>query len=367
MPARRNLFPGSNTCYGYHSFYEYLATADCRRKLIIKGGPGTGKSSLMKKVGEHFLARGAAIEYHWCSSDPQSLDGLVVRGKNGFCLLDGTAPHVTDPSCPGAYDEVVNMGSFWNGAALRRGRGEIEELTGDIGGCFSHAYLRLQEAHAAVLQYVLYIKEAIDEAKLLPPLRIMAEDYLSACPTGTGIQRHLFAAAVGPEGVIHHMDTVCDAATPVFAVRGATGTGPQLLFDMVLQQSEWRGIALEVFHCPFDPRYIDAVLAPGGPLLLNLSPLAADYESRLIKPRYERWLDLDSLLSPARLATARRPAEAAWERCGQSLFEATELLAAARQKHDALEAYYTAAMDFERMNMATDHLLAELDDFWREK
>ena len=46
----RHLFPGGNTSKGFYSFYRYvLSQDDAKRILCIKGGPGTGKSQLMKK------------------------------------------------------------------------------------------------------------------------------------------------------------------------------------------------------------------------------------------------------------------------------------------------------------------------------
>lgn len=90
----RNVFPGGNTSYGFYSFYQYVISQDtARRKFCIKGGPGTGKSTLMKKVGEFFNSKGYDIEYHHCSSDNNSLDGVVIKGLN-VAIVDGTSPHV---------------------------------------------------------------------------------------------------------------------------------------------------------------------------------------------------------------------------------------------------------------------------------
>lgn len=90
----KNLFPGGNTSKGFYSFYRYiLKQNEARRIFCIKGGPGTGKSSLMKKIGSYFYDKGYDIEYHHCSSDNNSLDGVVIKPLN-VALLDGTAPHV---------------------------------------------------------------------------------------------------------------------------------------------------------------------------------------------------------------------------------------------------------------------------------
>ncbi|HYE83630.1 MAG TPA: hypothetical protein VEG39_15865 [Clostridia bacterium] len=50
-----------------------------------------GKSSLMKTITEEFVKQGYDAEFHYCSSDNKSLDGLVIKKAN-VALIDGTAP-----------------------------------------------------------------------------------------------------------------------------------------------------------------------------------------------------------------------------------------------------------------------------------
>ena len=45
--------------------------------MIIKGGSGIVKSSFMKKLGESMIEKGFDVEYHHCSSDNNSVDGVV--------------------------------------------------------------------------------------------------------------------------------------------------------------------------------------------------------------------------------------------------------------------------------------------------
>ena len=45
------------------------------------------------------LNMGYDVEFMHCSSDNNSLDGVVIPAIN-VALLDGTAPHVVDPKIP---------------------------------------------------------------------------------------------------------------------------------------------------------------------------------------------------------------------------------------------------------------------------
>jgi Cdc6-like AAA superfamily ATPase len=88
----KKVFPGCNTSQGFYSFYDYIIPPDATRILIIKGGPGVGKSTFMRHIAEAMVERGFDAEYHCCSSVNGSLDGVVFP-QIGVALIDGTAPH----------------------------------------------------------------------------------------------------------------------------------------------------------------------------------------------------------------------------------------------------------------------------------
>jgi polynucleotide 5'-kinase involved in rRNA processing len=87
----RYLFPGSNTPEGFYSFYEEgLKGLD--KVFILKGGPGVGKSTLMRKIGQTMLERGYDLDFWQCSSDCDSIDGVIIPALS-LAVIDGTAPH----------------------------------------------------------------------------------------------------------------------------------------------------------------------------------------------------------------------------------------------------------------------------------
>lgn len=86
-------FLGANSPGGFHSLYEgWMEESAAGACYILKGGPGCGKSTLMKEIGKTMEAAGWAAEYIWCSGDPDSLDGVRFPEKN-VAIADGTAPH----------------------------------------------------------------------------------------------------------------------------------------------------------------------------------------------------------------------------------------------------------------------------------
>ena len=87
-------FLGANSPAGFYSLYDHLLPPERARAIyILKGGPGCGKSTLMRKIGAWAEESGLETEYILCSGDPDSLDAVVFPDK-AAAIVDGTAPHV---------------------------------------------------------------------------------------------------------------------------------------------------------------------------------------------------------------------------------------------------------------------------------
>lgn len=119
-------------------------TMEVPRRILIKGRPGTGKSTFLRKIGAAAVARGYQTEIYHCSLDPDSLDMVIVR-ELGFCLLDSTAPHEYFPSREGdeildLYRECVEPGTDEaNAEELRRLQGAYKELVIQALSCLREA------------------------------------------------------------------------------------------------------------------------------------------------------------------------------------------------------------------------------------
>ena len=99
--ARICYYLGANAPTGFYSLYDQMLDPEKARDIrILKGGPGCGKSTLMKQVGRAMEERGHSVEYIRCSGDPDSLDAVVIPAL-GAAVVDGTAPHVVEPHYPG--------------------------------------------------------------------------------------------------------------------------------------------------------------------------------------------------------------------------------------------------------------------------
>lgn len=96
---------GSLSSKGAHDFIPSI-TKTLKRRILIKALPGTGKSTMMKALGNEAEKRGIDVLYGWCGLDVGSID-LVQFPELSVCLFDATEPHVYDADREG--DEILNL------------------------------------------------------------------------------------------------------------------------------------------------------------------------------------------------------------------------------------------------------------------
>lgn len=106
---------------------DYLPsiTSRVKRRILMKGLSGTGKSTMLKTLGKEAEQRGIDVQYGWCGLDPNSVD-LLLFPELSVCLFDATLPHEYDPERPG--DEILDL------VSLVAENAEAEEAVQEIDG-----------------------------------------------------------------------------------------------------------------------------------------------------------------------------------------------------------------------------------------
>lgn len=79
------------------------------RRFLLKGLPGTGKSTLMRALGKEAESRGVNVLYGWCGLDPVSVDVLLFP-ELSISIVDATPPHVYDRESE--RDEIIDIAAF---------------------------------------------------------------------------------------------------------------------------------------------------------------------------------------------------------------------------------------------------------------
>lgn len=340
----RHLFPGNNTSQGFFSYFAYiLPLPQTKRFYCLKGGPGVGKSTLLKHIGDRMALEGFDLEYMHCASDPDSLDGLVIPAL-GVALVDGTAPHVTDPVYPAAVDEIVNLGEYWDDEGIRENRDEIVRISGENKQQYKHAYKYLAAAKSLMDDVTETLELVTDKAGALSQARNIINNELSQIPiTGKmGSIRRLFASAITPSGVVYHLDSLSNCATKVYLIQNLWGIGVHELLEKVTAEAVFRGLDVERYYSPLAPdTRIEHVFIPELKVAFISEPVGYSWnhvgDSVIDMTQYT-----DKLLTDAQIEAI----DFSSKNYHTLIAQAVSALSRTKKLHDELEAYYIPHMNF---------------------
>jgi hypothetical protein len=352
----KHLFPGGNTSLGFFSYYSNIITQEEADKLIIiKGGPGVGKSTFMKRIGEEMLKKGYDVELLHCSSDNNSLDGVKIPELK-VAFIDGTSPHVVDPKSPGAVDEILNFGEFWNEAGIRVHKQDIIKVNKEIGQIFARGYKYLKAAYALYEDSAAINSEAMNKGEVnLSVSKLMEELFAGkVISKEEGKQRCLFASAITPKGFCNYLDTIL-ITDKVYEIKGGIGTGEEKILEKIKTAAIERGFYVEAYYCALNPYKLEHLVIPA----LNVAFTTTNYYHSSNKNKFVS-IDMQQFLNPKILACYK-------DDLYQNLNEMNDLLSIAlltinRAKvlHDQLETYYIPNIDFEAINKCFDKTMARV-------
>jgi len=353
----KRVFPASNTGRGFYSFFDYIAGPEIKRVYVVKGGPGTGKSTLMRRISDEAIARGFDVEFHHCSSDPGSLDGLVIP-QVGTALLDGTKPHMYDPKFPGVVDEIINLGECLNAAGLRQHAEAIKAASIEGSRRYQSVYRYLRAARRIYENLEEKNKGMQDWGWVNQESDRLCKEILGGVPVAgrPGRQRHLFISALTPEGPVTHVDSLLEANARTVIIEGQPGTGKSTLLAKLADAAAERGYEVEVYHNPVDPVRLQHVLIPKLDVLVatrtELFPLPINGQNPVI--------DLDRGLDPDQLTNLQEELAIDHRTFHLLLETAISLLSRAREGHRELEKYYEPNIDFAGLDRLAERLLTEI-------
>ena len=373
--ATSTYFAGANTAGGFFSFYpEIFDERSLARLYVIKGGPGSGKSSLMRRLLRLGGEAGLCTEAYLCGSDPASLDAAIICGAGGrVAMIDATSPHAYDPRYPGAVTHLFDCGAFWDEGALSSHREAITVLADAKSAAYKRAY-RYLAALGGVRRDIRRLgEEALDVAKMRAACRRFALGLKGRDAHGRG---EVPATATAPAAwsakktdvpkLAYPTETVRKCANcfsmrmegeldiePTFTtvtVTDSFGVAPAFLSAMVAELSSAGIFAARIVDC-VEPDIIRALVLPAQKLRIICTERPIDGAAKNF--------NMTRFLGREALAASRNKRSFA-RRCAASLAEgANQAFADAGECHFALEDIYVAAMDFNALTAAADPVLAQ--------
>lgn len=340
MNDSAHIFLGANSGGGFFSLYEQLLGGRLDDLLIIKGGPGCGKSSFMRTVAKQLSATGWEPIYVNCSGDPDSLDGVLFPAQR-VGLVDGTSPHVLEPDYTVAAERYLDLTRFYDVEATKARRGEIVAHSDAYRAAYAEAYHVLRAADALESERRAAVHAAMDFDALSRRLDSALRRELRGKGAGRGRMDRAFLGGMTHKGELCRFDTVEALCPRVYALADSYGLAATALARLCDAAAE---AGYDVLACPNPdrPAELHHVLLPAAGLAFVTSTARLPYEGEA----YRR-VRVDAM-AEAKLDRAEKAKLRLTGRIGRCLRdEATELLRRAKREHDALEAAYNPCVDFD--------------------
>lgn len=352
----KSVLLGANTARGFVSFYDQILVPKAKYLGIIKGGPGTGKSTFMRKIGEKISQAGFQIEELRCSSDQDSLDGIVVRGQ-GIALVDGTRPHIIEPRYPGCLDEIINFGEFWDRDAICARQNEIVALSQEISERYARIYRLLAAANQLSLDWSASHNQLLDSKGINQVAEDLAASFSGLPVARSGVERHLFASSLSPKGYVHYLESILGPLTEVYVLKDTYSCSAHSVLERLLAAAKTRGLFVEVYHCALEPQRIEHLVIEELSLGFSTASIHHDYI-----PDGAELVDLDQFVD---LGKVKEAAFLGQQKETEKLITswAAGELGRIKALHDELEGCYFPHMDFagtERVLQRTLDRICEL-------
>lgn len=353
----RNYFAGGNTARGFYSLYE-SCLSDLNRLYILKGGPGTGKSSLMKEIGKYWVDKGYDIEYLHCSSDNDSIDGVkILELRVG--IVDGTAPHVIEPKAPGAVEEYINLGEAWDTQKLTSQKETIIKLSNEISEAFNTAYRTFGEALKIHDDWEKIYIENMDFDKANELTKKLIRKFFGRMSLNKPADvKHRFLGAATPKGAVDFVPNLTEDVSKRYFIKGRPGSGKSTMLKKLASEAENRGFDVEVYHCGFDPHSLDMVIV--RELGIAIFDSTAPHEYFPSRDGDEIIDMYGTIIAAGTDEIFAEKIEVYSKQYKDKMKEAISYLAKAKSLHDELEEIYIKAMDFRVVNQFKDKIQEEI-------
>ncbi len=341
-------FAAANTANGFHSHFSKIFNArTLDRIVILKGGPGTGKSTLMIRLWLLAKERGYSRDTYLCSSDTGSLDAVFLPELK-LAVVDGTSPHTLEPICPGAVETLFDCGAFWDVSRLKRDRELFFDLIAQKNEAYRSAYRFLKSAGAFFSEEREKRALGIDTEKMASAAERLFQKTVGR---GKGFTKTLRQISAFSGGGLIRLPSLERRSDTHVSIRYASGTG-SLFLSQILRLAQSAQAPVEISFSLLRPGEPEAVYFPVERVLFSLTDAQDETADQVV--------NMDRFLSK-NVCREHRNQLRLYRKLGEDCAaQAANCFARAAAVHASLESRYVAAMDFHALADAWEKQLETL-------
>lgn len=339
-----DTFLSANTAKGFVSLYSDFLKG--KRQYIIKGGPGTGKSTMMKNIGAYAENEGEDVEYIHCSSDPDSLDGVWLKEHN-VTVCDGTAPHILEPENVGCLGGIVNITDCWDEQALEEATDEILLVKSKAAKAYKSAYGYL-EAAGKILETTFADASESEARQIEKTADAFCDAFLKKKKKNESpVLEKRFISTFSHKGATAFYSTVEALADRIQTLPYACGAANPVT-EKIIETARERMYPVIAFVDPLLPKHIFGAVFPTERLaVMSMIPTFEPAETK----------DFDMFRGSTLTDCTDGAADGA---CGVLFEQAVAKLKTAKAHHDVLERIFIKNTDYEKVGRVTASLMTKI-------
>lgn len=262
-PGVRHYFVECITSRGYISLLPNMMSC-WQRTFVLWGGPGTGKSTMIKVLGLELLDRGYEVDFMRSARDVDANVGFIVRGVN-LAVLAAAEVMPLRWRAPGVVEKLIDLGIYCDERKLAKQHSTVLALEQELLAIQRAIEEEMSEEFGAALRVPLRSQEP---RKSNQPVYFPGDDRFSSEPWRL-VQKALrklqqsqvnpyFLHAVTAEGWLNlapYFLGDCDQ------IRLEGEDTPSAL-DWVLEEAQFMGQLMEIILNPLNPDEVIGVVFP---------------------------------------------------------------------------------------------------------
>ena len=345
----RYVFASSHTSQGFYTFIPELIKG-LGRVYILKGAPGTGKSTFIRLVGETMSEQGLEVEFWISALDAITPDGVYLPQLD-IAIINGSLPESIDPRYPGVKEQLINLGEYWEPAKIEAHRVEIIDMVDQMEISQQQVYKLLKEAGRVKEEIRQINAQNLNMEKLGLVIQQLAAEILESRPG----EKHYFAGALTIDGLVDYIHELSNACQKRYIFQGPAGSGKSMVIGELARQARERGYFLEYYHCGLEVDSLSMVIIRD----LQIALIEAGNVEISPKP-WDTVVDLGLCMDNSDAGEVKEGSSVNYRIFESLLLEAQQQLEKSSQNNKALKKFYTGAMDFSRLDQIRLRLLEEI-------
>jgi len=337
------VFTSSYSDRGFYTFIPGLLEG-LKKVYVLKGAPGSGKSTLIRSLGDEMSERGYEVDFWMSAEDSMNPEGLYIIQLE-CAVVNGNLPVAIDPRYPGLTGSIVNLSEYLDEMSISPWGAEIVELVDQVLVQSRAAEELLHQASAVREQMIQAGCQQMDENRVNLLLDRLEKEILQQQPGG----RHYFGTSLTADGIVNYVDEISSRCKIRYLLKGSAGAGR--IIDEMAVRAKKSGYSVEYYHCGINPSRVIMLIVSH----LQLAIIDAGDAELSIRPG-DRLVDMtDCMGEPA--APDQAQEQTVFQRHYEGLLmQAQGELEGAHKARRNLKRLYSSALNFELLEQKRQEL-----------